>query len=188
MRYKNRNIDDFLKNKNWDGVKRFTDRYSIGLLIMLDNIVATKDFEALKDFVQTYSIQPLLEYGLPVEGKGIKELYDISDRYHSHKYKIGAEWWVRDEVEDLMRQLKGHLGEHEILDRISLIWKEVDEVISAEPWLKERAFKKILMKSLIIGIYKAEIGEETDIMDQMDKIFEKSGFSMALKYNEDFVE
>jgi hypothetical protein len=188
MKYRKKNIDVFLEDKNWEGVKRFTNKYSFSLFIMLEKIRTAKDFEALKDFVKTFSIEPVLEYGLPVGGEGVKELYDISDRYHSHKHKVGAEWWVRDEVDDLIRQLKGFSSENEILDRIALIWKNVDTEINSEPRLKERAFKKILMKYLIEGIYKAEFKDEEETMKEIEKIFEISKFFDALGYNEEYME
>ena len=186
MKYKNKNIDDILKNKNWEGVQRFTERYSIRLFFMLDKIVSARDFNALKEFVKEFSIEPVLEYGLPVGGEGVKELYDISDKYHSHKNKTGAEWWVRDEIQDIITQLRGHSAETGILDRIAFIWKEVDASIKAEAWLKESAFKKVLVRFLINGIYKAGSIEENSVMREISEIFEKTDFSESLKYDEGY--
>ena len=156
MKYMKKDISEILKNKNWEGVKRFTNRYSMRLLLMLEKIVGDKDFDSLKDFVRTFSIEPVLEYGLPVGGDGVKELYEISERYHSHKQKTGAEWWVRDEIEDIILQLKGYSSESKFLDMVALIWKEVDAEIEAESRIKERVFRKALKICIIKAINKAE--------------------------------
>jgi hypothetical protein len=158
------------------------------LLIMLDRIVKNKDFDALKDFVKNFSIEPVLEYGLPVGGEGVKELYEISERYHLHKQKIGAEWWVRDEIEDIIQQLKGYSGESKFLDMVALIWKEVDMEIESEPRIKESAFRKALNISIIKAINKAGDKSEAVIMDKINGVVEKSGFLESLHYDDDFVE
>ena len=49
MKYKKKNIDDVFRNKNWEGVKSFVDKFGMNLLILLDKIVKAKDWEKLKE-------------------------------------------------------------------------------------------------------------------------------------------
>src|SRR4030042_5639838 len=95
MKYRNEDITDTIEKKNWEGVKLFVERFGMGLFVALDRIIREKDLDRLKEFVKRHSIEPLVEYGMPLGGEGVKELYEISERFHAHKRKTGAEWWVR---------------------------------------------------------------------------------------------
>lgn len=188
MKYRKKDIGDLLKDKNWEGVKAFADKFGMKRFIMLDRIVREKDVEKLKAFVEEYGIEPLVEYGMPVGGEGVKELYDISDRLHGHKRKTGAEWWLRDEVEDAVRQLKGHADDDVVQERVAMLWKDVDAAVEAPPEIKADAFRKVLMLQLIRGICRPVYREEKEAMERMIAMFEKTGFSAAIRYEDDFTE
>jgi hypothetical protein len=188
MKYKKKNIDDVFRNKNWEGVKSFVDKFGMNLLILLDKIVKAKDWEKLKDFVKTYSIEPLIEFGMPVGGEGVKELYDISDRYHAHKHKTGAEWWLRDEIRDACLQLKGHSGDVVVQEKAALLWKDVDAEIDGAPEIKVSAFRKILISELIQGIYSPEIEEEAGAMKRIKELFRQRGFSKGLGFDHELLD
>ena len=188
MKYRKKDIGDLLKDKNWEGVKAFTDKFGMKCFIMLEKIVREKDVDELKAFVKAYGIDPLMEYGMPVGGEGVKELYDISDRYHGHKRKVGAEWWLRDVVEDTIRQLKGHAGDEGLRERVALLWKELDATVAAPPEIKAGAFQKVLMLQLLRGICRPVYREEKEAMERMIDVCEKNGFSAAIRYEDDYAE
>ncbi len=188
MKYRKKNIDDVFRNKNWEGLQGFVDKFGLDCLILLDRIVQSKDLEKLKEYVKTFSIEPLLEYGMPVAGEGVKEFYDISDRYHAHKHKTGAEWWVRDEFKDAVRQLKGYAAEPAFLDNVALLWKEVDARIEAPARTKINAFRKILIATLVSGLFKAETDEEKQTMDRIETLFNAQAFKKGIRYRHDFSE
>jgi len=71
MKYRGKEIDYLFRNKNWEGVKPFTDRFGLDVLIQLEQVVAEKDWEKLKSFVQRYGIEPLVEYGMPVDQRSL---------------------------------------------------------------------------------------------------------------------
>jgi hypothetical protein len=188
MKYRKRNIDQVFQNKNWEGVKGFTDRFGMDLLILLDGLVKERNWEGLKEFVQRFSIEPLVEYGIPVGGEGVRELYEISDRFHGHKQKTGAEWWVRDELTDVIQQLKGYAGDPALLDKIAMAWKDVDARVAAAPETKASAFRKVLITALIQGIYRPAFKEEAQAMERIDSLFEQMDFKSGIQYRDEFVE
>lgn len=188
MKYRRKDIDDVFENKNWEGVKPFVDIFGLDKLILLDRIVKGRDWEKLKAFVTGYGIEPLLQYGMPVEGEGVKELFEISDRYHGQKSKTGAEWWVRDEIRDAVRQLQGHAADTQVLEKVALLWKNVDARVDVPGEIKERAFSKVLISSLVQAIYRPEIPEEDEAMKRIRDLFESSGFETGIQYDEEFAE
>jgi hypothetical protein len=188
MKYKNKDITDAIRNKNWEGLRLFVERFGMGLFVALDRIIRDKDLDKLKEFVKRNSMEPLVEYGLPLEGEVVKELYEISERFHGHKHKTGAEWWVRDEVEAAVRQLRGYASSEPFLDGVALLWKEVDEKIQAPEEIKVSAFRKVLMLQLIRGIFRPEFREEKETMEKIIAMCERSGFTGAIGYQEAFTE
>ncbi|MBW2102495.1 MAG: hypothetical protein JRH05_07430 [Deltaproteobacteria bacterium] len=188
MKYRGKEIDYLFRNKNWEGVKPFTDRFGLDVLIQLEQVVAEKDWEKLKSFVQRYGIEPLVEYGMPVGGEGVKELYEISDRYHGHKRKTAGEWWLRDEMEDVSRQLKGYGAEPILQEKCALAWKEVDASVECPGPVKENAFRKVLLWTLIEALYRPESEEEQKIMDRIFGVFEQMRFREGLVYDHEFSE
>lgn len=186
MKTRNKEIRDALENKNWEGVKLFVDRFGMSLFVALDRIVRDKDLDTLKEFVKRNSIEPLVEYGMPVEGEVVRELYGISERYHGHKHKTGAEWWVRDEVDAAVRQLKGYAVEPGFLEGVALLWKEVDQKVEAPQEIKVSAFRKVLLLQLIRGIFRPEFREEKEAMEKIIAMCERSGFTAAIQHCEAF--
>ena len=188
MKYRKRNIDDVFQHKNWEGVEPFIDRFGIDQLILLDKVVREKDWEKLKEYVKRFSLDPLLEYGMPVAGEGIRELEEIDHRFHSHKRKVGAQWWLRDEIEDAVEQLKGYSLDAVFLDKVALAWKNVDSQIDSLREKKINAFRKMVVISLIKAIYKPGDEEEGTLMTDIDALLHKSGFGEKLEYKHDFVK
>jgi hypothetical protein len=188
MKHKKKDIDDVLRDKHWEGVKRFTDRFSMDQLLLLDKIVKARDWEQLKDYVKMFGIEPLLEFGMPVGGDGIKELYEINDRYHGHRHKTGAEWWLRDEFNDLTQQLEGYAGDPMLLEKVALAWKEVDAHLEGAPEIKVSAFRKVLLMALVEALYAPEVEEERRLMGRVDDLFKQMRFSDGIAYNHDFVD
>ena len=188
MKYRKKDIDDVFQGKNWEGVKPYVDRFGLDTLILLDRIVRSKDWERLKAFVQGFGIEPLVEYGMPVEGEGVKELYRISDRYHGHKVKTGAEWWLRDGIRDAVAQLTGYASEAGFQEKVALLWKDVDTQIDIPGDSKERAFRKVLISFLVQGIYGPETPEEEEAMERIRALFEASNFETDTRYHHDYTE
>ncbi|MBN2126528.1 MAG: hypothetical protein JW821_19660 [Deltaproteobacteria bacterium] len=187
MKYKGKDIDEVFQGKNWEGVRRFTERFGLDRLIFLDAVVKEKDWEKLKEYVKLFSMEPVLEYGLPVGGEGVKELYDLDERFHGQKRKVGAEWWLRDEIEDAVRQLRGYAGDPRFQEKAALLWKEVDAQVDIPRKAKENAFRKVLLTALLGAIYKAEPEEEA-ALEEIRDLFDRLGFGEGISYEHDFAE